>query len=93
MAQVICVEAQARPQRFSVGENTKMNASALFTGGYTGDYGDAGTARNHALTFGFDGKINGYYYNPQFLLLHCNAVLQPVPGRFELPIPDWGKWD
>ena len=50
----------------SIGENTKMNAGATIIGGYSGAYGDVGPS-NHALTFGFDGKINGYYYNPHFL--------------------------
>jgi hypothetical protein len=66
MAQVICVQAQAPPAALAVGENTKMNASALFTGGYTGDYGDA-VPSNHGLDFGVDGKLNGYYYTPNFL--------------------------
>ena len=66
MAQVIWVQAQAPPAALAVGENTKMNASALFTGGYTGDYGDA-VPSNHGLDLGVDGKLNGYYYNPNFL--------------------------
>jgi hypothetical protein len=66
MAQVFCVQAQAPPAALAVGENTKMNASALFTGGYTGDYGDA-VPSNHGLDFGVDGKLNGYYYSPNFL--------------------------
>ncbi len=50
----------------SIGDNTKLNAGATIIGGYSGAYGDVGPS-NHSLTFGFDGKLNGYYYNPQFL--------------------------
>lgn len=50
----------------AIGENTRMNAGADIIGGYSGAYGDVGPS-NHDLTFGFDGKLNGYYYNPQFL--------------------------
>lgn len=64
MAQL--VSAQVPPKALTLGENTKMNASGLFTTGYTGDYGDV-ISSDHGLTFGMDGKVSGFYYNPNFL--------------------------
>jgi hypothetical protein len=58
--------AQQPQQALSVGENTKLNAGALFTFGYAGAYGDE-IPSNHGLNFGVDGKISGSYYNPSFL--------------------------
>jgi hypothetical protein len=58
--------AQQQPQPLSVGENTKLDAGALFTFGYAGDYGDA-IPSSHGLNFGVDGKLSGSYYNPNFL--------------------------
>ena len=66
MAQFVFVHAQVPPTALSVGENTKLNAGALATFGYAGDYGDA-IPSSHGLDFGLDGKLNGYYYNPNFL--------------------------
>jgi hypothetical protein len=57
---------QNRPPELSIGENTKLSAGGLATFGYSGDYGDAING-DHGLTWGFDGNINGYYYNPNFL--------------------------
>lgn len=53
-------------QQLSIGENTKLNAGGLFIFGYNGGYGDFGPS-NHGLNFGFDGKISGSYYNPNFI--------------------------
>jgi hypothetical protein len=50
----------------TVGENTKLNAGALFTFGYQGAYGDE-IPSNHGLNFGVDGTMSGSYYNPNFL--------------------------
>ena len=58
--------AQLASAQLQVGENTKLNAGALLTVGYTGDYGDA-IPSTHGLDLGFDGKFSGYYYNPNFL--------------------------
>ena len=58
--------AQPAAAQLGVGENTKLNAGALFTFGYSGDYGDE-IPSDHGLTFGFDGKVSGSYYNPNFL--------------------------
>jgi hypothetical protein len=58
--------AQQQSQQLSLGENTKLNAGALFTFGYDGAYGDE-VPSNHGLDFGFDGKFSGSYYNPNFL--------------------------
>lgn len=64
------VYAQGQPQsqtpELSIGENTKLSAGGLFTFGYNGDYGDV-VSSQHGLTFGLDGRINGYYYNPNFI--------------------------
>lgn len=57
---------QPQPNQVSVGENTKLSAGALFTFGYTGDYGDV-IPSDHGLTWGMNGTLNGYYYNPNFL--------------------------
>ena len=43
-----------------------MNANALFTTGYSGDYGDE-ISSDHGLTFGMVGKLSGFYYSPNFL--------------------------
>jgi hypothetical protein len=52
--------------QITVGENTKLNASALATFGYAGDYGND-IPSSHGLTFGLDGTVTGSYYNPNFL--------------------------
>ncbi|MGA9529724.1 MAG: hypothetical protein WBS24_16545 [Terriglobales bacterium] len=54
------------PPSLTIGENTKLNAGALFTAGYSGDYGDA-IPSDHGLTLGGSGQVSGYYYNPNFL--------------------------
>lgn len=58
--------AQLAFAQLQVGDNTKLNAGALLTFGYTGDYGDA-IPSNHGLDLGVDGKFSGYYYNPNFI--------------------------
>jgi hypothetical protein len=50
----------------SIGENTKLSAGGLITLGYTGSYADASPS-SHGLTWGLDGKLTGYYYNPKFI--------------------------
>jgi len=64
------IYAQNQPQsqnpQLSIGENTKLSAGGLFTFGYTGDYGDV-VSSQHGLTFGMDGRLSGYYYNPNFI--------------------------
>ncbi len=67
MAQLVV----AQQSSLNIGENTKLNAGALFTFGYQGDYGDA-IPSDHGLNLGFDGKISGYYYNPNFLSFTAN---------------------
>jgi hypothetical protein len=62
----LLVLAQIATAQLNLGENTKLNAGALFTFGYSGDYGDA-IPSEHGLNFGFDGKLSGSYYNPNFL--------------------------
>ena len=68
MAQLVYAQNQPQSQspELSIGENTKLTAGALFTFGYSGDYGDV-IASDHGLTFGLDGKLSGYYYNPNFI--------------------------
>src|ERR1700758_162471 len=58
--------AQLASAQLQVGDNTKLNAGALVTVGYTGDYGDA-IPSTHGLDLGVDGKFSGYYYNPNFI--------------------------
>ncbi len=60
------VSAQVAPNALTLGENTKMNAGGMFTFGYAGDYGDA-IPSSHGLNLGVDGRMSGYYYNPNFL--------------------------
>ena len=60
------VMAQLAAAQVSAGENTKLSAGALFSFGYAGAYGDE-IPSNHGLNFGLDGKLSGYYYNPNFL--------------------------
>jgi len=50
----------------SIGENTHLKAGGLLSFGYAGDYGDA-MPSSHGLNGGIDGKLSGYYYNPNFL--------------------------
>ena len=57
---------QNQTPELKIGENTRLSAGGLFTFGYSGDYGDE-ISSSHGLTGGFDGRINGYYYNPNFL--------------------------
>jgi hypothetical protein len=68
MAQLICAQSvpQSQTPELSIGENTKLSAGGLFTFGYSGDYGDV-IPFDHGLTFGVDGKLSGYYYNPNFI--------------------------
>ncbi len=68
MAQLICAQSvpQSQTPELSIGENTKLSAGGLFTFGYSGDYGDV-IPSDHGLTFGVDGKLSGYYYNPNFI--------------------------
>ena len=63
MAQLAAAQ-QAQP--LSLGENTKLNAGGLFTFGYQGSYGDS-VQSDHGMDLGFDGRVSGYYYNPNFL--------------------------
>ena len=58
--------SQQKTPELSIGDNTKLSAGGQATFGYSGDYGDAITG-SHGLTWGFDGRVNGYYYNPNFL--------------------------
>jgi hypothetical protein len=52
--------------QMQLGENTKLNASGLFSGGYAGAFGNQ-VAANHEMNFGFNGNVSGSYYNPNFL--------------------------
>ncbi|MBZ5665805.1 MAG: hypothetical protein LAO30_14480 [Acidobacteriia bacterium] len=63
---VVMAQLATAQQQLSVGENTKLNAGALFSFGYAGDYGDE-IPSSHGLNFGVDGKLSGSYYNPNFL--------------------------
>ena len=61
-----CVHPAAA--QLQIGDDLKMKVGGLATAGYTGYYGEGGDIEStHGLTFGFDGNINGSYYNPNFL--------------------------
>src|SRR5579864_5642497 len=66
MAQFAYAQNQNQTPELSIGENTKISAGGLFTFGYSGNYGDV-IPSAHGLTWGLDGKLSGYYYNPNFL--------------------------
>ncbi len=68
IAQLVYAQTQPQSQapELSIGENTKLSVGGLFTFGYTGDYGDV-IPSEHGLTFGVDGRVAGYYYNPNFI--------------------------
>lgn len=54
--------------QLKIGDNTLMKAGGQFISGYSGTYGDGdGIQSGHALNLGFNGNINGSYYNPNFL--------------------------
>jgi len=63
MAQVVHGQA---PAGMTIGENTHMNAGAMLTFGYAGDYGDD-VPSSHGLNWGLNGSASGYYYNPNFI--------------------------
>lgn len=66
VAQFAYSQNQNQAPELSIGENTKLSAGGLFSFGYDGNYGnDIPSA--HGLTWGLDGKVSGYYYNPNFL--------------------------
>ena len=68
IAQIAFSQSQPQTQtpELSIGENTKLSAGGLFTFGYSGDYGDV-ISSQHGLNFGVDGRLSGYYYNPNFI--------------------------
>ena len=58
--------SQSQAPELSIGENTKLSAGGLVTLGYSGDYGNE-ISSSHGLTWGLNGSVNGYYYNPNFI--------------------------
>lgn len=58
--------AQNQNEGISIGENTKLKAGGLLSFGYAGDYGND-IPSSHGFNGGIDGKLSGYYYNPNFL--------------------------
>ena len=66
MAAAQFVIAQNQNPELKIGDNTRLQASGLVSFGYSGDYGDDINS-THGLTWGLDGKVNGYYYSPNFL--------------------------
>ena len=62
----ILMIAQVALAQLPVGEDVRLKAGGLFSLGYAGDYGDQ-IPSSHGLTFGLDGNLSGYYYNPNFL--------------------------
>lgn len=73
MAQLLYAQNQPQNQapELSIGENTKLSAGGLFTFGYNGNYGDV-VSSQHGLSFGVDGRVAGYYYNPNFISFTAN---------------------
>jgi len=56
------------PAQLQVGDNLRMKGGGLFTAGYSGDYGNSAQIESdHGIDFGFNGNINGSYYNPNFI--------------------------
>ena len=54
--------------QMQVGDDLTMKAAGEFIGGYNGNFGDGvGVQAGHGLNFGFNGNVNGSYYNPNFL--------------------------
>jgi hypothetical protein len=70
LAVLVLAPALAQAQ-LRLGENTKLSAGGLASFGYAGDYGDA-IPSDHGLNFGFNGTVNGYYYNPSFVSFTAN---------------------
>jgi hypothetical protein len=66
LAVLVLTMAQLALAQLDLGENTKLTSSALVSFGYSGDYGDQ-LPSDHGLNIGFDGKVAGYYYNPNFI--------------------------
>lgn len=58
--------AQSQQQELTIGENTHLNAGGLLSFGYAGDYGND-ISSSHGFNGGIDGRLSGYYYNPNFL--------------------------
>jgi hypothetical protein len=66
MAQLVYAQQpQSQIPELHIGENTRLTAGGLFSFGYSGDYGND-ISSDHGLTGGIDGKLSGYYYNPNF---------------------------
>jgi hypothetical protein len=62
---VYAQQPQSQTPELHIGENTRLTAGAVFSFGYSGDYGND-VSSDHGLTGGVDGKVSGYYYNPNF---------------------------
>jgi len=63
---VYAQQPQSQTPELRIGEDTRLTAGAVISFGYSGDYGND-ISSDHGLTGGIDGKISGYYYNPNFL--------------------------
>jgi hypothetical protein len=46
-----------------VGDKLEMRVNGQVSSGYSGSYGSQGSS-NHALNFGGNGNVNGFYYSP-----------------------------
>jgi len=58
--------AQTQDEGVSIGQYTKLKAGGLLSFGYAGDYGND-LPSSHGFNGGIDGKVSGYYYNPNFI--------------------------
>ena len=90
LAIVVLGMAELAGAQMKIGENTKLNAGALFTFGYQGDYGDQ-IQTSHGLDFGVDGKLNGSYYNPNFLSFQANPYYNQYPSCYKA-VPNSQQW-
>lgn len=66
IAQLTLAQNQGQNSELTIGQNTHLNAGGLFSFGYAGDYGNDFPS-SHGFNGGIDGKLSGYYYNPNFI--------------------------
>jgi hypothetical protein len=60
----------------TIGNNLQMTMNGSLGVGYSSGFGNFGRS-SHGLGFGFDGLLNGFYYNPKFI----NFDVRPYYNR------------
>lgn len=60
----------------TIGNNLQMTMNGSLGVGYTSGFGNFGRT-SHGLGFGFDGLLNGFYFNPKFI----NFDVRPYYNR------------